>query len=463
MISYIIETLVFQLGFLLLYEWVHKGSTNFQWNRIYLLVSLLFSLLLPLIDVGDIRDLVQMGTESSEWLPTVQILEGVVLTGTSDMGISEVWMGWLWVAGMGVSFILFLYRLIRFWLLIANGHWEFKPGFTLIRLSRSHQAFSFFKFVVIGEDHDSKTRDIILRHEMVHVCKRHTLDILIIEITKIVFWFNPLIWLIEQRLKEIHEFQADYLAAQDNREEYYIALLNQVFQTKDISITHPFFKNSLIKKRISMLQKKKTKNRVIRFIWTVPVILGILLYTSCESEDSKLNSDTDSIATIESVRSPKSLSEIRQDVQEANITEESKTKLNQILEDIEKNEMDIDNMKPDLKRVPFALIDQVPIFPGCEDASDQQACFNSSIITHIKKHFRYPPKALEDSIEGDVALMFLVDEKGKITDIVTRGPDPVLEEEARRIIQKLPEMVPGKQNGKIVAVPYSIPISFRLD
>ena len=79
---------------------------------------------------------------------------------------------------------------------------------------------------------------------------------------------------------------------------------------------------------------------------------------------------------------------------------------------------------------------------------------------HVRKQFNYPPAALELGITGRVFVQFYINSKGEIDAIRTRGPDKLLEKEAHRIVASLPQMIPGKQRGKPVSVPYSIPINF---
>lgn len=112
--------------------------------------------------------------------------------------------------------------------------------------------------------------------------------------------------------------------------------------------------------------------------------------------------------------------------------------------------------------VSFMVIEDVPVFPGCEDAKDKRACFQEMMNKHIAKNFRYPESAQEMGIQGRVNIMFVIQNDGSIGNIQLRGPDKNLEAEARRIIDKLPKMVPGKQRGQAVKVPFSIPITFKL-
>jgi len=114
--------------------------------------------------------------------------------------------------------------------------------------------------------------------------------------------------------------------------------------------------------------------------------------------------------------------------------------------------------------VPFAVIEDVPIFPGCESVakSQRRACFQEQMNKHIRKNFRYPDIAQEMGIQGRVYVNFIIAKDGSITNIRMRGPDKNLENEAQRIISRLPQMTPGKQRGRAVRVPFSIPITFRL-
>jgi len=143
---------------------------------------------------------------------------------------------------------------------------------------------------------------------------------------------------------------------------------------------------------------------------------------------------------------------------EETVIESTETDEEEIVEivEVEEEEVDID--------VPFAVIEDVPIFPGCERVkkSERRNCFQERMNKHIRKNFRYPEIAQEMGIQGRVYVNFIISKDGSITNIRMRGPDKNLEGEAQRIISKLPKMTPGKQRGRPVRVPFSIPITFRL-
>lgn len=114
--------------------------------------------------------------------------------------------------------------------------------------------------------------------------------------------------------------------------------------------------------------------------------------------------------------------------------------------------------------VPFAVIEEVPIFPGCEGTPKElmRKCFVEKMQDHVKKNFHYPQRAMENNIQGKVYVQFTIDENGHIVDIMSRAPDFILQESAENLMKSLPEMTPGRQRGKPVKVKYSLPIVFKL-
>ena len=113
--------------------------------------------------------------------------------------------------------------------------------------------------------------------------------------------------------------------------------------------------------------------------------------------------------------------------------------------------------------IPISAVEKKPVFPGCENATDKLACFQKMIGKHIVKNFRYPEIAQEMGIQGKVHMNFIIQKDGTIGNVrILRSPDKNLGAEATRIIDKLPKMLPGKQGGKAVKVPFSLPITFKL-
>ena len=118
------------------------------------------------------------------------------------------------------------------------------------------------------------------------------------------------------------------------------------------------------------------------------------------------------------------------------------------------------------EEVPFTVIEDVPVFPGCEGVAKNKRleCFMEQMAKHIKKNQQYPEKAMDENIQGRVSVLFVIDKDGSITNVQARGPKggELLEKEALRVISKLPKFKPGMQRGKPVKVKYSQPITFKL-
>ncbi len=153
--------------------------------------------------------------------------------------------------------------------------------------------------------------------------------------------------------------------------------------------------------------------------------------------------------------------EVVEDEEEVEETVIESTETSQEEEVMEIEEVEVAEVEEDIS-VPFAVIEDVPVFPGCEKAKDKKACFQEQMMKHIRKNFRYPEIAQEMGIQGRVNVVFVIQKDGSIGNIRMRGPDKNLEAEALRIIKRLPKMTPGKQRGRAVKVPFSIPITFKL-
>jgi protein TonB len=153
--------------------------------------------------------------------------------------------------------------------------------------------------------------------------------------------------------------------------------------------------------------------------------------------------------------------EVVEDEEEVEETVIESTETSQEEEIVAVDDVIVDEIEEDVD-VPFAVIEDVPVFPGCENEKDKRACFNTMIQKHIGKNFRYPEIAQEMGVQGRVSVMFVIQKDGTIGNVRMRGPDKNLEAEAARIINKLPRMTPGKQRGRAVRVPFSIPINFKL-
>ena len=115
--------------------------------------------------------------------------------------------------------------------------------------------------------------------------------------------------------------------------------------------------------------------------------------------------------------------------------------------------------------VPFSVIDQVPVFPGCEDMTNEEKrdCMSKKISMHVNKNFNTElANILNLTGRQRINVIFIIDKEGDIVDVRSRAPHPDLEAEAIRVIKTLPHFEPGVNNGKTVNMPYSLPIIFQV-
>ena len=114
----------------------------------------------------------------------------------------------------------------------------------------------------------------------------------------------------------------------------------------------------------------------------------------------------------------------------------------------------------------FAVVENKPVFPGCEKRATEDEkfkCFNEEIMKHIGKNFEFPELARQMGIQGKVYVNFVIEKNGKVSSVtIARGVDKLIDDEAIRVIKKLPTFTPAKQRGKPVRMQYTVPINARL-
>jgi len=148
---------------------------------------------------------------------------------------------------------------------------------------------------------------------------------------------------------------------------------------------------------------------------------------------------------------------------EEDVIESTETNQQEIIEVREVVEAPVEE---EIADVPFAVIENVPIFPGCESMTNNEArkkCMSEKVQEFVTRRFNTDlGSQLGLSGVNRVIVVFKIDKTGAITDVRARAPHPRLEQEAARVINLLPKMQPGKQRGKAVGVSYSLPIVFQV-
>ncbi|HET8810615.1 MAG TPA: M56 family metallopeptidase [Flavobacteriaceae bacterium] len=491
MTAYLIQLLIFQALFLGVYELFLKKETFFSLNRIYLLATPFFAAIIPLLEFEILQNVVPM--EGIVQLPTLIISENssssnlsTALDLTGGLGlfgvIPSAVEGWLligYLLGAVVSFALFLRKYVQLQQLKNSGKPEKHGKLTIVRIPNSRIACTFFNTIFLGENLSEAETSQILVHELAHVEQKHSWDLLLFEFLRIVLWFDPFVYRYQSQLSTLHEYIADEAVTKHSEKTtYFQDLLNATFGTRQISFTNQFFKESLIKKRIMMLQKPKSnRNAKLKYLLVLPLIFTMLTYVAC-SEDKTVNETQEMLPPPPPPPGPPT--EAYQDYLEFKKYMKSKDasfdwtfeeyqKFTSIAKEgtvaegtiqITETEMD------DVSQVPFSVVDQVPIFPGCENLADNQAqkeCMSKKIREFVNANFDTGlAKKLGLNGTNRIQVLFKINENGEVVEVKARAPHPELKEEAIRVVSLLPKMTPGRQGGKQVSVLYSLPIIFQV-
>ncbi|GAB3689332.1 M56 family metallopeptidase [Spirosoma flavus] len=401
--SYLLTVNLFLLLFYGCYVLLLRRNTFFGLNRAYLVGTIGLSLALPFVRLPDtLSDALPTGVIT---LPTF-----VVNSGSHASTYTLTAAQWLWLFyGIGVlcMFIRLVVHLRAVMQLISGGNAERKPTYTLVRLnSNVTPSFSFGTYLVLNQADAQTEPDALLRHEEAHIRQRHTADILFLEMTQAVFWFNPVLIFYKRALQEVHEFLADRAVLQTPQPDYPRQLVAYALNVSPAALTTSFASKSTLKQRIIMLQKPASHRRALfGYALVLPLAASLLMCTQ---------SDRDQPTTAEN--------------------------------NVRKNAKVDDEV--------YTVVEHQPEFPGGM----------VKLGEYMFNNLKYPERAAKAKVEGKVYLSFIVTKTGEVTDVqVLKGMGFGTDEEAIRVVSQMPRWIPGRQNGEVVNVKYNIPIRFQLD
>lgn len=154
--------------------------------------------------------------------------------------------------------------------------------------------------------------------------------------------------------------------------------------------------------------------------------------------------------------------EVEDVIIESTETDESQA----VVVDVDKQVVEIEEEEEVVEDVPFMIIEDVPVFPGCKGSNKElRACFSDQISKFVLKKFNAELASDLGLTSGSIQrifVLFTIDKNGDITDVKARAPHKRLQEEAVRVVGLLPKITPGKQRGRPVGVKYALPITFKV-
>ncbi len=433
-INFIFESGISLSIFTLVYLLFLRKETFFLLNRIFLLVSLAISFVLPFVhfrlmtapSTNMIGEVTVTAPGYQNLLQTVTVYGSKFSFAVEQTVQSIGWIKLIYLSGTVIFTLLFLYRLIQITLLILKNKSETKDGLKIVRIDRDITPFSFFNFVFINKNQAyGPGMKEMFAHESEHVRQGHSFDVILLELATILQWFNPFIWLLKRSVRENHEFLADHgvLKPGISPAAYRLLLLGSSFEQQPVIANN--FNYSLIKIRIQMMTKiKSSRTAALKLSMGILATAALLMVfafdgTQTNAQEKKTTGKTTQAAT----------------------STQQKTNRNS------------NANNTGTKDQVFVVVEEMPEFPGGEIA----------LREHLAKAIKYPEDAKKAGIQGKVFVTFVVDKTGHVVDAkIARGASPSLDKEALRVTESLPDWKPGKQRGENVAVSYTIPIQFAL-
>ena len=506
------------------YRMLFRNSNRLLFNRFFLLTSMLLALAMPLLGLLSGTELPQMATLKQNMFSGMMLSE-VIVTPDGQPVLPEVtvntnatpsrfslWqvVGGIYLLGVGVMTLLFLFKLGKLVALIIRSPKRKMSGCTAVFTGRDQGSFSFFRYAFFPNENVDPD---IMRHEMSHISHHHSWDILFAEVMMILQWFNPFIYLYKKELQSLHEYQADRdVVATGVDKKNYMMLILQQCTAADFSGMSNNFSLILTKKRIKMITRnEKAKGLWWRLLATLPVLAILMIANTkvtaqeqksddklftvefgqfeifdddgfpMQLRDTVMYNDDGSYFKFEISDAPDPISgEMRKKITmtsfNADGTPSNNFKINEVERHGDTTTYSIDpftisadkfnkfkitsgeDINVKVKHAKndsiYQIVDQMPEFPGGTEA----------LLKFVANNVKYPEKAKDEEISGRVFISFVIEKDGSVSNVeVKRGIGGGCDDEAVRVVKAMPKWKPGKQDGKPVRVNYMMPFNFKLD
>lgn len=428
---YLLQTGISLLLLFIIYDLFMKNETFFSFNRTYLLLSIMFSLIFPLLRLR-LSIPPENGTGFSVLLNAVTIgASKVEQTFTRDRSALE-YFTIVYLAGSAIFTVRFLFKIARILGIIRKYGIVRLEGINFVFVGSRYLPFSFFNLIFINRDETNrKNFHEIVAHEKVHIRQMHSLDIILTELLIILQWFNPVVWFYRNSLKSVHEYLADegVLLAGCSKISYQKALISQTLRIRINDLTNNF-NHSLLAKRFIMMTKQKS-NRLARLkvMLAVPAAFTLaVLFT--------LSPVMNSLAQVDKKLKPPKEAPVPPPVPPT------------------PPGLEVLSPESDDDEGIFTMVEKMPEFPGG----------NAALMKYMEENIKYPEEARKKGIKGNVYVSFIVEKDGKISGVkVLRGIGGGCDEEAVRVIQNMPAWTPGQNRGQAVRTKFNIPLKFMLN
>ncbi len=297
LLLYLLEGSCCLIACCLFYHFLLKQETSFQANRFFLLVSSLFAVLIPLLHIEWEIQSMPMAFDLESYFELTASNPSAILISEVSHQPSITFNFWscflgVYFAGILFSFSKLLSSFYTIWQLYRKGNKITRGAYCEIEIDHPLPVFSFFHHVFLHKSGTISEKEwaYIIAHEEAHIQQRHSYDILLMEILKIVFWFHPAIYFLKKYLQEVHEYLADQAVLKQDVAAYDYAsvLVNQARSSNTSIHVVNHFNNNQIKNRLLMMNKTRAPMRaMIRLLAGLPLLIGLFFCFAVERSNAQ--------------------------------------------------------------------------------------------------------------------------------------------------------------------------------
>ena len=317
-LSFTVESLICSGLFLVLYRWMLAKKVSFRLCRVYLIVTMVLSVTIPMMDVPlypseNLNRISEWTLFSFDDFSTVPVVteEAVAVNQNSEAIKAEastqitgrsidlkLILAILYTLVGVVSLALLAYNTAKIYMLRSRSKLTYEEDYTLAEHEDIKTPFSFIRTIFMGFNYEPQERRQILTHEASHVRHRHSYERLFMSVLRSVFWFNPFFWMAEKDLEEVQEWEADKDVLDEgwNLKTYRTTIFKQLFgYNPDITCG---LNHSLTKQRfIMMTQSHRGKGAWLRLAATLPVIAATFFAFGCGTKQAEMTNEVSSDLT----------------------------------------------------------------------------------------------------------------------------------------------------------------------
>ncbi|RPH29169.1 MAG: hypothetical protein EHM93_17695 [Bacteroidales bacterium] len=287
---YILKVSLCLISFYTLYVLAFKRSTFFTINRVYLVLGLLLSFIIPFIKFSIFKNHSGIAIPTiidTSWIePEYNLFQSQNTFKNANMINYQIIMTIIYFSGAALLLFKLIFSIIKIIRIKSDSNTYQFGKIKIVRVD-SIAPFSFFKTIILPK---SESNQLIIEHELAHVQQYHWSDLILMEFASVVLWFNPFVFSYKRSLKLQHEYLADSSVIKDSRqvERYLASMLNQVQIISTAGLVSHFYCKT-IKNRIVMITKNKTSIKYLAiYLLALPLVCLLLAFTGINSKTSTI-------------------------------------------------------------------------------------------------------------------------------------------------------------------------------